>query len=248
MPTLSGTMVKVETVIWWNRYLKAERQDSKQRGLMFPCESLIVPEGQRTGGVPKPVYDEFSKGSERACADIVVTTHLSDGKPAVLAIKRNANQPFHGQWWMQGGSYHTYRLISDFIAERAEKECGVRPEIQGIIGEFRTCADDYVCSTTNTCYVGYTPYDAIMKARVDKDHDSWRLFIFEDMMSVFKKKTGQKTGIGIPCLHLSKRLPQCLTKMGGDNNHRGLPKGDLYFISSTITFSAGNSRERNVDS
>lgn len=178
--TLSGTMVKVETIIWYNRQLKAEREGAKRNGFIFYEEDVFVPEGQHTGGVPKPIYDEFSTGSERACADIVVTTHLPDGRPAVLAIKRNANQPFHGKWWMQGGSYHTYRLISDFIAERAEKECGVRPEIQGVIGEFRTCADDYVCSTTNTCYVGYVPYDAIVKARVDKDHTSWRLFTLND--------------------------------------------------------------------
>ena len=182
--TLSGTMVKVETIIWFNRSLKAERQDAKKNGFDFDYENVLVPEGQRTGGVPKPVYDEFSTGSERACADIVVTTHLPNGKPAVLAIKRNENQPFHGKWWMQGGSYHTYRLISDFVAERAEKECGVRPEIQGVIGEFRTCADDYVCFTTNTCYVGYAPYDAIMKARVDKDHSGWRLFTFDELMPV----------------------------------------------------------------
>jgi len=178
--SLSGTRVTVETIIWWNRNLKAERQSSKRGELLFPSEDIFVPEGQRTGGVPKPVYDEFSIGSERACADIVVTTHFPDSKPAVLAIKRNENQPFHGKWWMQGGSYHTYRLISDFVAERAEKECGVRPDIQGVIGEFRTCADDYVCSTTNTCYVGYAPYDAIMKARVDKDHSSWHLFTLDD--------------------------------------------------------------------
>ena len=74
-----------------------------------------------------------------------------------------------------------YRLMSDFVTERAEKECGVRPEIQGLIGEFRTCADDYVCSTTNTCYVGYAPYDAIITARTDKDHSSWCLFTLDDI-------------------------------------------------------------------
>lgn len=173
-------MVQVETIIWLNDHLRADRKNAKKNGFRCLTRSVLVPEGQRTGGVPKPIYDEFSTGSERACADIVVTTHLPNGKPAVLAIKRNQSQPFGGKWWMQGGSYHTYRLISDFVAERAEKECGVRPEIQGKIGDFRTCAEDYVCSTTNLCYVGYAPYDAIMKARTDKDHTSWRLFTADD--------------------------------------------------------------------
>lgn len=181
--TLSGSIARVETIIWLNKHLRVDREEGKKNGFQFCNENILVPEGQRTGGVPKPVYDEFSTGSERACADIVVTTHLPDGAPAVLAIKRNKNQPFGGKWWMQGGSYHTYRLISDFVAERAEKECGIRPKIQGIIGVFRTCADDYVCSTTNTCYVGYVRYDAIIKARTDKDHTSWCLFTSDDLAS-----------------------------------------------------------------
>ena len=111
-------MVQVETIIWSNRHLKADREDARRNGFSFDSEDILVPEGQRTDGVPKPVYDEFSTGSERACADIVVTTHLPNGKPAVLAVKRNKTQPFGGKWWMQGGSYHTYRLISDFVAER----------------------------------------------------------------------------------------------------------------------------------
>ena len=183
MGTLSGTMVKVDTIIWWNRHLREDREDARKNGFEFETEDIMVPEGQRTGGVPAPIYDAFSSGSERACADIVVTTHLSNGTPAVLAVKRAMNKPFGGQWWMQGGSYHTYRLITDFLLERAEKECGVRPEIQGLIGQFRTCAEGYVCSTTNICYVGYAPFDAIIKARTDSDHSSWCLFTLEDLAS-----------------------------------------------------------------
>ena len=179
--TLSGMMVPVETVIWVNRHLREDREYAIKNGFQFETENILVPEGHQTGGVPTPVYDAFSAGSERACADIVVTTHLPDGSPAVLAIKRAMNKPFGGMWWMQGGSYHTYRLISNFVVERTEKECGVRPNIHGIIGEFRTCAEDFVCSTTNTCYVGYAPYDAILKAYA-KDHSNWYLFTYEHIM------------------------------------------------------------------
>ncbi len=182
MDTLSGTVVKVETIIWFNRHLWEDREHARKNGFEFESKDILVPKGQHTGGVPAPVYDAFSAGSERACADIVVTTHLPSGKPAVLAIKRGMDKPFGGQWWMQGGSYHTYRLMTDFVLERAEKECGVRPEIQGVIGQFRTCAEDYICSTTNTCFVGYAPYDAIIRARTDKDHSSWCLLQVEDIL------------------------------------------------------------------
>ena len=177
-------MVKVETKIWWNRHLREDREDAMKNGFQFETEDVLVPEGQRTGGVPTPVYDAFSVGSERACADIVITTHLADGTPAVLTARRAMNKPFGGKWWMQGGSYHTYRLRTDFLLERAEKECGVRPVIQGMIGEFRTCAEDFVCSTTNSCYVGYALYDAIMKARADKDHSGLRLLTLDDLSSI----------------------------------------------------------------
>ena len=182
--TLSGTMARVETIIWVNRHLKEDRENAKKYGFKSETTDILVPEGQRTGGVPAPIYDAFSVGSERACADIVVTTHFLNGKPAVLAIKRAANKPFGNKWWMQGGSYHTYRLITDFVIERAEKECGIRPELQGIIGQFRTCADDYVCSTTNICYVGYVPYHELVKVQADKDHSSVRLFTLEDLASL----------------------------------------------------------------
>ena len=90
-------------------------------------------------------------------------------------LGRGARGGFGGKWWMQGGSYHTYRSISDFVLERAEKECGVRPKIQGLIGVFRTCAEDIICSTTNVCYVGYVPYEEVVKAQADKDHSDVRL-------------------------------------------------------------------------
>lgn len=180
--TLSGRLVEVETILFVNSHLAEDRLYAKIHGYRSQTEDIIVPEGHRTGGVPAPVYNEFSRGSERACADVVITTRFPDGEAAVLVSKRAANKPFGGCWWMQGGSYHTYRLISDFLIERAEKECGVCPSIEGFIGVFRTCAEDYLASTTNLCYVGFAPYEEIRDAQNDKDHEALRVLRLEDLL------------------------------------------------------------------
>lgn len=85
---------------------------------------------------------------------------------------------------MQGGAFHPYRSITDFLAERAEKECGVRPKIEGLIGVFRTCAEDFHASTIQPCYVGSIEYADIIKAKPDMDHSSWRLLSLRDLQNL----------------------------------------------------------------
>ncbi len=188
--SLSGQVVRVERAIWVNRHLKQDREYARRFGFLYDDQDVWVPEGQRTGGVSSSVYDAFSAGSERACADVVITTYLPNGIAAVLGIKRQKNKPFGGMWWMQGGTYHIYRSMSDFVIERAEKECHVRPELEGLIGQFRTCASDYVCSTTNTCYVGYASYDAIQEAHPDKDHIGFHFFTLDDFKLISAPTAG----------------------------------------------------------
>lgn len=85
---------------------------------------------------------------------------------------------------MQGGAFHPYRSIVEFLEERAEKECGVRPKIEGLIGVFRTCAEDFHASTTQPCYVGSVAYKDLIKAKPDIDHTSWRLLKLEDLQTL----------------------------------------------------------------
>lgn len=135
-------------------------------------------------GVEKKVYDSYNLGLERACADVVITLRLPDGQGAVLASKWSNEKPFGGKWWMQGGAFHPYRSITDFLAERAEKECGVRPKIEGLIGVFRTCAEDFHASTIQPCYVGSIEYQDLKKAKPDIDHSSWRLLKLVDLRNL----------------------------------------------------------------
>lgn len=178
--SLSGQIVETENVILLNPNLEKDRQIYKAAGgYANGTFSVRVPEGQTMGGVDAASYDNYRKGLDSACADIVVTTLLPDGKPAVVATKRAQNKCFGGGWWMQGGAIHSYRLITELVLERAEKECGVRPQIEGLIGVFRTCAEDYLASTTNLCYVGFAPYEKLSEAKAGDDHIAWKLLTLD---------------------------------------------------------------------
>lgn len=170
---LSERRVEIERILWKRDVLelRAERK-RKYTGVNF----ITVPSGHRSGGVAPDIYDGYRQGLDSACADVVITTHMPDGEARVLAVKRALGKPFGGKWWMQGGAIQSYRLIEDFLVERAERECGVRLVIQALMGVFRTCAEDILASTTNLCYVGYAPYDMVERASVDKDHTAFRLF------------------------------------------------------------------------
>ena len=183
--TLSGFVVPVETVIWWNQFLREERQRSRQNGFFMQILYVRVPAGHRFGGVAQRVYDGYRNGLEGACADIVITARMpKNGTPVVLASRRAMDKPFGRQWWMQGGAVHSYRSLQEFIIERAEKECGVRPKIEGIIGIFRTCAEDKLCSTTQICFVGFAPYEELSHVCVDNDHKEWRLIRLDELLEL----------------------------------------------------------------
>src|SRR6476620_11071020 len=124
--SLAGQTVVVETVLWENPHLAYERLMGT---FSHPVERIVVPAGQRTGGVPSADYDAYRAGLDSACADVVVCSRLRSGKAVVLASKRGPGKPFAGCWWMQGGATHSYRSILEFVSERAEKECGIRPTI-----------------------------------------------------------------------------------------------------------------------
>ena len=171
--TLRGRSVSLETIIFLNERLAEDRQVARDSKMYRPnpqTANIRVPDGHHMGGVRPYIYNEFSRGSEQVCADVVITTVLPNGLPAVLASLRAKNKPFGGCWWMQGGSYHAYRPISDFLLERAMKECGVCPMLEAFIGVFRTYAEDQLASTTNLCYVAFAPFEDVQKARSDKDH------------------------------------------------------------------------------
>lgn len=170
----------VEGVILINPFLKEERKTQRTNSSV----EVRVKNEVLQRGVSKEVYDNYGLGLERACADIVITLKGPNGNGAVLASKRSKEKPFGGKWWMQGGAFHPYRSIGDFLVERAEKECGVRPKIEGLIGVFRTCAEDYHASTIQPCYVGSIEYADIIKAKPDMDHSSWRLLSLRDLQNI----------------------------------------------------------------
>jgi ADP-ribose pyrophosphatase YjhB (NUDIX family) len=117
---------------------------------------------------------------DSACVDIVIATTDKKGEPRVLAIKRGPNKPFANKWWMQGGALHAYVSTLDFVTERAEKECGVRPQIVGLICVARTCAPDFLASTTQPCYLGLVPFEKIC-VKYDADHSAGRLLGWNDL-------------------------------------------------------------------
>ena len=178
--SLSGSRVDVDTIIFVNMSLASDRQRAvenekrKLYGGALQYEQVVVPDGHRRGGVEPRFYDGYRAGLDSACSDIVITTLLPGRPPrvpAVLAVKRAPGKLFGGKWWMQGGAIHSYRLIADFLGERAEKECGVRYRLEGFIGVFRTCAEDRLGSTINLCYVGFVPYGDLARLVIaDSDH------------------------------------------------------------------------------
>ncbi len=143
---------------------------------------VTIPPGHRANGVPADIYHGYREGLVGACADIVMTTVLPKGLPAVLAIKRGPNACFAGKWWMQGGAVPCYMPLIEFVKMRAEQECGVRPFVEGIIGVFRTAADDKVADTIQTCHVGFVKYEEVAaKFKEDAAHSDRRLLTLGDI-------------------------------------------------------------------
>lgn len=188
--SLSGMTVAVDKIIFINSCLTEHRRWIATGGESDMMGTVKVPEGHRSGGVSSEYYDGYRQGLASACADVVITTYLPCGRPAVLASKRASNKPFGGKWWMQGGAIHSYRSITDFVCERAEQECGVRPVIEGFIGVFMTCADDFLACTINLCYVGYIPAQKLGDcwAWADKDHTHACVLTGDDLARLPEKE------------------------------------------------------------
>lgn len=186
--SFSGSLVAVETILWLNTNLACDRMRSRKEGFfMFENERLgiRVPQGHLAGGVSPEIYNGYRKGLESACIDMVITTELSNGVPAVIASKRADNKPFGGTWFMYGGALHSYRSITEFIMGRVLKESGLTPKIEGLIGFFRTCAEDFLASTMQLCFVGYVPYyECVEQMKSDRDHTECKFFTFEDIVAL----------------------------------------------------------------
>lgn len=181
--------VETETIIWINGELKNQRKKLRENPeaelYSYPTILMEIPAGHMNDFVPDEAHSAYRARKEVACADIVITTILPSGKPAVLSSKRNKNSCFGGCWWMQGGSYGAYSPIVDFVIGRAKKECGMEPNMEGVIGLFRTCAEDFHASTTNICYVGFVPYKSMTKP--DQDHSQQKWLTFSDLNMLPKK-------------------------------------------------------------
>jgi len=177
--------IPIEGIILVNPRLK---EDRVKKFVSMMDKKVIPPVDNIKRGVAKDVYDIYSLGLERACADVVITVRLPNGDNAVLAVKRAMNKPFGGKWWMQGGSFHPYRSIVDFLIEKAGKECGICPKIEALIGVFRTCAEDHICSTIQLCYVGRIDYDDLAKIKLDKDQTAYRILTMRDLETLPKKQ------------------------------------------------------------
>ncbi len=145
----------------------------------------IAPEGI-ADGVPADVYDTYRRGRDSACVDMVVATKKPDGEYAVLLSKRKPNVCFGGTWWIHGGALLSYASITDFVASRTEKECGVQVEPEVLLGVCRTCASDYIGSTLQPCYAGRVPYEAIAQKAVDSGHTDVRLFTIAELLEIPK--------------------------------------------------------------
>jgi len=81
-------MVEVDSIISINPNLRLDRIQARKRGFTPPSESVVVPPGQLVGRVSQASIDKYIAYKEGVCADILITTLLENGTPAILAIKR----------------------------------------------------------------------------------------------------------------------------------------------------------------
>lgn len=171
----------VDAIIYENPNLQPDWA-AGHTGLVERGNPKTVPEGVKRFA-DGDALNEVKAAKDLACVDIVIATRLPSGEAAVLLSRRRATDPFSGRWWIYGGSLGAYQPISQFIALRAERECGVVPvEPQALIGVYRTCAPEFIQSTLQPCYATLVPHEAIAaKMRTDPNHDSVRLFTEEGL-------------------------------------------------------------------
>lgn len=168
-------MLSYEGIIIENPNLRSDWQMRRP----FPDGALqsipYLPEGVKDGVSPE-VYNAYRQGRDSACVDIVFVTRGENGTPMVVMSLRAPNACYGNKFWIYGGALGAYQSIGDFIAAKAEKECGVRAEPQALIGVYRTMAEDKIGSTTQPCYVAEVPIAAIReKGHVDGAHTSLTL-------------------------------------------------------------------------
>ena len=148
---------------------------------------IVQPPAGTTNGVPPDVYDAYRRGRDSACVDIMLATRLKDGTPAVLLSKRKVNVCFGGMWWMYGGAVGSYQSMTDFVVERAKKECGIRPDPSELVlvGVYRTCAPDIIGSTLQPCYAARVGLAEIQKYMgTDQAHESIKLFTLRELYQI----------------------------------------------------------------
>lgn len=174
-------MLKYEGVILENFFLKEEWRCHTAISRVHAVTLAGQPEGVTSGVSPK-VYNEYRRGRDSACVDIVLVTRLENGNPAVLMSLRKPNVCFGGKWWIYGGALQAYMSIEEFIAGQATKECGILVTPEVLVGVYRTMAEDFIGSTLQPCYAARVPIEVIRaKMSVDEGHSSVRLFTISDL-------------------------------------------------------------------
>lgn len=142
---------------------------------------VTVPGGV-TEGVRPEIYGAYRVGLDSACADMVIATRLEDGTPAVLLSKRSPGVCYGNKWWIHGGATHAYRPIATFLRDRAERECGVRQAPDALIGVYRTMSEDFIGSTTQSCFATKVSVELIRAhMKTDGAHRQVRLFGLSDL-------------------------------------------------------------------
>jgi ADP-ribose pyrophosphatase YjhB (NUDIX family) len=176
-----GDTVYLERVLWDNPYLTQERKDSLITGKpVHELHPTTIPADFSPNGAPKATFEEWERGLGKACTDVVICTRLEDGTPAVLGLRRS-NAPYKGMWYMAGGAIFAYRSIAEFLTGKAEKECGLRPSLEALIGFYRNDAEDKATSVICPCYVATVPVKSIRSTKPADGHDQWQLFTAEDL-------------------------------------------------------------------
>jgi hypothetical protein len=144
-----------------------------------------LPEGVVDRIADGSVLEQYRAGKDMACEDIIIGTHRPDGTPVVMLSLRKPTESFGGKWWVYGGSTTAYADVLEFIAKRAERECGVPVVPQGLIGFYRTCAADKPQSTLQPCFGAVVDYSVVdKKMATDPNHESIRLFTLEELDQV----------------------------------------------------------------
>jgi len=187
----------LERILWQNPNLKEDRE--RRAISSMACWAVIPPPGFKGGFVSNETTGEWRESKVIACADVVITTRLSDDTPAVVASLRAPNTPFGNCWWMQGGGIPGYTPLQKFVRDHAMKECGAEVKLEALIGFFYTNAEDHHQSTMQPCFVGSVPFDGLSEKLIaDNQHADVRLLTLRDLGELPKE---QKHWYPATCFH-----------------------------------------------